>query len=128
MMRDNAMKTLIKALCVAAIAGPLGLPTMPAYAQSGPNFETPRDRSDFPQALKNRGPSIWLRGRNIQRDRWPVYRNPVPVRPRHHRGRDHWARDAHEEWCYGTYRSYRAWDNTFQPHNGPRRRCNSPYG
>ena len=27
---------------------------------------------------------------------------------------------AHVEWCYDRYRSYRAYDNTFQPYNGPR--------
>ena len=36
--------------------------------------------------------------------------------------------DAHTRWCYARYRSYRAWDNTFQPYYGPRRQCNSPYG
>ena len=35
---------------------------------------------------------------------------------------------SHTEWCYNRYRSYRASDNTFQPYNGPRRQCNSPYG
>ncbi|WP_269929792.1 BA14K family protein [Aminobacter sp. HY435] len=35
---------------------------------------------------------------------------------------------AHVQWCYDRYRSYRAWDNTFQPYNGPRRQCWSPYG
>ncbi|MGP2493127.1 BA14K family protein [Mesorhizobium sp. PUT5] len=35
--------------------------------------------------------------------------------------------DAHEQWCYARYRSYRASDNTFQPNNGPRRQCRSPY-
>lgn len=35
---------------------------------------------------------------------------------------------AHVDWCYDRYRSYRASDNTFQPYNGPRRQCNSPYG
>lgn len=34
---------------------------------------------------------------------------------------------AHVEWCYNRYRSYRAYDNTFQPYNGPRRQCYSPY-
>jgi hypothetical protein len=34
---------------------------------------------------------------------------------------------AHVRWCYNRYRSYRAWDNTFQPYNGPRRQCLSPY-
>lgn len=35
---------------------------------------------------------------------------------------------AHVEWCYNRYRSYRASDNTYQPYNGPRRQCYSPYG
>lgn len=35
---------------------------------------------------------------------------------------------AHVDWCYSQYRSYRASDNTFQPYNGPRRACSSPYG
>ncbi len=35
---------------------------------------------------------------------------------------------SHTEWCYNRYRSYRAYDNTFQPYNGPRRQCVSPYG
>lgn len=34
---------------------------------------------------------------------------------------------AHVDWCYSRYRSYRAYDNTFQPYNGPRRQCYSPY-
>jgi hypothetical protein len=34
---------------------------------------------------------------------------------------------AHVEWCYNRYRSYRAYDNTFQPYHGPRRQCYSPY-
>jgi hypothetical protein len=35
--------------------------------------------------------------------------------------------DAHVEWCYSRYRSYRAYDNTFKPYYGPRRQCISPY-
>jgi Ni/Co efflux regulator RcnB len=34
---------------------------------------------------------------------------------------------AHVEWCYNRYRSYRSSDNTFQPYQGPRRECRSPY-
>jgi hypothetical protein len=34
---------------------------------------------------------------------------------------------AHVQWCYNRYRSYRSWDNTFQPYNGPRQQCYSPY-
>jgi len=36
--------------------------------------------------------------------------------------------NAHVRWCYDRYRSYRAYDNTYQPYNGPRRQCISPYG
>jgi hypothetical protein len=34
---------------------------------------------------------------------------------------------AHVQWCSQRYRSYRPADNTFQPYNGPRRECRSPY-
>lgn len=37
------------------------------------------------------------------------------------------APSAHVEWCYDRYRSYRAYDNSFQPHYGPRQECVSPY-
>lgn len=33
----------------------------------------------------------------------------------------------HVQWCASQYRSYRASDNTFQPYNGPRQQCISPY-
>jgi hypothetical protein len=35
--------------------------------------------------------------------------------------------NSHVQWCYDRYRSYRASDNTFQPYNGPRQQCYSPY-
>jgi hypothetical protein len=34
---------------------------------------------------------------------------------------------SHVSWCYDRYRSYRAYDNTFQPYNGARQQCYSPY-
>lgn len=34
---------------------------------------------------------------------------------------------AHYRYCYNRYRSYRAYDNTFQPYHGRRRQCRSPY-
>ncbi|MDQ0559525.1 hypothetical protein QO004_001303 [Rhizobium mesoamericanum] len=33
----------------------------------------------------------------------------------------------HVAWCQARYRSYRVYDNTFQPYNGPRQQCVSPY-
>lgn len=34
---------------------------------------------------------------------------------------------AHVNWCQNRYRSYRVYDNSFQPYNGPRLQCASPY-
>lgn len=36
--------------------------------------------------------------------------------------------NAHVAWCHDRWKSYRAWDNSYQPYSGPRRRCVSPYG
>jgi hypothetical protein len=51
----------------------------------------------------------------------PVYREPEPVYRQPSYG------DAHVRWCYERYRSYRSYDNTFQPNYGPRQQCVSPY-
>ncbi|TWF57250.1 BA14K-like protein [Neorhizobium alkalisoli] len=51
----------------------------------------------------------------------PRYVEPAPVysgggiNPRHY------------QWCSERYRSYDSYSNTFQPNNGPRRTCLSPY-
>lgn len=34
---------------------------------------------------------------------------------------------SHVEWCSDRWRSYRVSDNSYQPSNGPRQRCVSPY-
>jgi len=34
---------------------------------------------------------------------------------------------SHVSWCYSRYRTYRAFDNTFQPDYGRRRQCVGPY-
>lgn len=54
-------------------------------------------------------PRVYVRPRHVA----PRYAGPLPV--------------AHVRWCYSRYRSYRDWDNTFQPYHGPRKQCRSPY-
>ena len=44
---------------------------------------------------------------------------------RYHRRASAW--DAHVDWCYDRYRSYRERDNTFKPYGKRRRQCYSPY-
>ena len=34
---------------------------------------------------------------------------------------------SHVSWCANRWKSYRSYDNTYQPNNGPRRQCVSPY-
>jgi hypothetical protein len=58
----------------------------------------------------------------------PYYAPPHYVRPPYVAPRPAYGLSAaHVNWCYARYRSYRAWDNTFQPYYGPRRACISPY-
>jgi hypothetical protein len=35
---------------------------------------------------------------------------------------------SHIDWCHNRWRSYRVSDNSYQPYNGPRRMCVSPFG
>lgn len=117
--------------------------------RGGDDWRVRRDRGDSERAWRDRrnGPrgEVYYRGHRGYRDPRPGYRRhgdfwfppaafiagaivggaltaqepPIRYRPR---GNDH------VDWCYNRYRSYRASDNTFQPYNGPRRQCQSPYG
>lgn len=61
---------------------------------------------------------------------YPSYRSYYPSYRTYDRPRSYYrvgGGDSHVRWCYARYRSYRAWDNTFQPYHGPRRACLSPY-
>lgn len=103
-----------------------------------------RDRRDFHRDFR-RDRSVYWRGHRGYRDYRPGYRrhgdywfplaafaagaiisgaiaNSAPPPPPVYSGGN-----SHVSWCYNRYRSYRASDNTFQPYNGPRRQCVSPY-
>lgn len=120
--------------------------------QGGDRFERrserrwDRDRRDDRRWDRDRDRRAYYRGYRGYRDYRPGYRRyddgfwypgaafitgaiiggaiasqPAPrVRSRNY-GSDH------VQWCYDRYRSYRASDNSFQPYNGPRRECRSPY-
>lgn len=95
-------------------AGPHGL-YGPRYRCYGRGCYQPRYRHYDP----------YYGHRRIYRDRVIIYERPRRIYRRHHR-RVHRS-DRHTRWCYNRYRSYRAWDNTFQPYHGRRRACRSPY-
>lgn len=80
----------------------------------------------------HRGYRHWRRGYREYNGWWfpagafvagAIIGSAVNSGPRHYRGES----SAHVRWCYNRYRSYREWDNTFQPYNGPRQQCYSPY-
>ena len=141
----------MKALLSMAVAVALGLPlllqfTPPARAQDRAGYENVVTQVQYRRGGYRYGPRQHWRGRHWHGRRWhgpryrygpslgviiappvygrPVYRAPryvAPARPAYGLG------PAHVNWCYSRYRSYRASDNTFQPYNGPRRPCYSPY-
>ena len=53
---------------------------------------------------------------------FPSVRPPVVVQPV-----ARYVSSPHIAWCHARYRSYRAYDNSFQPYHGGRRQCWSPY-
>lgn len=129
-------------------AAPVYVPNVaPAEAGSAlPNLEQVqmRIRRGGPGVYRGRGGPGMYRGYRGYRYARPGYRNyngwwfPAAAfitgaiiadslaTPRY-RPRAYGGGNAHVEWCYNRYRSYRASDNTFQPYNGRRQQCYSPY-
>lgn len=125
------MKRTLMTLCAAALAAPLAFASAPAVAQGfslefGPGGPRVGFYTDGPYGYYNgyRGYRDRHRGYRYYRGYWfprhafPSYERTYSVRR---------AGSAHIEWCYDRYRSYRASDNSWQPYDGPRRECNSPY-
>ena len=120
----------VMALPVPAAAVPLAVPEKPAVSS---------DVIQVQRRFERRGDRYFLNGRRGFRDRRPGYRRyrgfwfpPAAFvtgalvggalaqsRPRR-------VRDPHVEWCLNRFRSYDPVSDTFQPFNGPRRRCISP--
>jgi hypothetical protein len=114
------------------------------YRRGGDRWRGPDRSPGFRDDMVRRGDYYYYRGHRGYRHHRPGYRQyngwwfppaafiagaiiggaianepPVQYRPRG---------NAHVDWCYNRYRSYRASDNSYQPYNGPRRQCVSPYG
>ena len=149
------MRKTLAALCAAAIAAPLAVSAAPAFAQDGSfsiQFGSQRDRNNDGWRHRDRREARdqWRyhngyrgyrdrRAGYVQRDGWwfppaafalgaivggAIASDNDRQRPRY---RQRGLSASHVDWCYDRYRSYRASDNTFQPYNGPRQQCYSPY-
>lgn len=147
-MKSRILRGALPALLGVGIIGGMVLATAPAFAQAGNGNGDPY-RSNVPPRLWNgpqqnpdpapapvpvfpgptySGPGYYGRYYDPYYD--PGYVRPAPryyqrqyQRQRHARSLE----SRHIEWCYGQYRSYREWDNSWQPLRGPRRECISPY-
>ena len=142
-----AMKKLKSALWAGTLSLAFGLvPTIPSVAVPITSIPHVSGNSDI-QNVQHRRHGHW-RGHRGVRHRRPGYRrhsdglwyplaafglgaiiggamaSQPPARPVY---RQRVLSNAHIQWCYSKYRSYRTSDNTFQPYNGPRRQCLSPY-
>jgi hypothetical protein len=131
------------AFAAPAMAAPTALPNpVPLVVDSSPAGAAARSGDAAVTDVHYRG-RHWRGRRNWSRrynrrqfrrhyrrhHRGPVIYFSVPTYryvPRRHY-RSYGRSSAHVRWCYRHYRSYREWDNTFQPYHGPRRPCRSPY-
>lgn len=126
-------------------AAPIFVPAAPQASSNVVEVDFPREfrrhHRDRRDRFERRGNRYYYNNHRGYRERRPGYRyhngfwfppaafiagaiiggalnNNVVVRP---------SGNAHVQWCYNRYRSYRASDNSFQPYHGPRKQCYSPY-
>lgn len=123
-------------------AAPVFVPATPLISSDVINVQHRSDRR-YSNRIERRGGHTYYRGHRGYRHARPGYRRhgdywfppaafalgaiiggAIASQPPARAGRA----DPHLQWCYGKYLSYRSSDNTFQPYNGPRRQCISPYG
>jgi len=123
------------------MAAPAVSPQAPAISSDVIQIQSRRHRGDDRRdRFERRGNHAYYNGRRGYRERRPGYRqyqgfwfppaafalgaiiggaaNQPAAR----------LSNAHIRWCQNRWRSYRASDNSYQPFNGPRRACVSPYG
>ena len=133
---------LIQAGLIAVASAFLGLASVgPSAAQRVDDLGNVIIPNGHPQATSN-----WRHGHRYQRQYRPRYDHRPRYRPRYHRPRTNFylefnvpssryvaprrvirGTNAHYRWCHNRYRSYREWDNSWQPYHGSRRQCISPY-
>lgn len=105
--------------------------------RDGDDWDRPRYKRGY------RGSRYYRRGYRRDNDGWwfplaafalgAILLNQQNQRPRYNQTYSNWNHipagnmAAHDNWCLQRYRSYDRTSKTFQPYNGPRRYCNSPY-
>lgn len=138
--------TGVSVAAVPAFAGPANIVSEAQFitVQHRGNWERDRDRRGDRRGFERRGGYAYYNGHRGSRERrsgWRQYNGyyfpPAAFifgaivggalsNQNNNQNTVRITRD-HLVWCENRYRSYRASDNTFQPYNGPRRQCISPY-
>lgn len=90
-------------------------------------------RPSRPSQSRSRGPDLGsaivgaiVGGVIVNQLHQPRVQQHRAPQPRAHQGS--FLSQNHLNWCHNRWRSYRLSDNSYQPYNGPRRVCVSPYG
>lgn len=131
--------SLAFATAAPAVAAPAIYPAAPTVSSN--LIEVQNRRNDREDRFERRGNEVYYNGHRGSRERRAGYRqhngfwfpaaafiagaivggavNQPGARPQN---------NAHVRWCQDRWRSYRVSDDTYQPNNGPRRRCVSPHG
>jgi len=143
------MRKFVSTLCAAAITlGSIssGMTVAAAAPLNMPRVQAPEATSDVVDVQNRRGfyrqgSRYYYNGHRGYRDRRPGYRyhngwwfppaafvlGAIVGGAINNANRPPAYGNAHVRWCQNRWRSYRAYDNTYQPYNGPRRQCVSPY-
>ena len=131
-MRQLTKLLTTSVLSAALIASSVQLPIAAPMHIMQPHLKMTAD-----QDISKVGHRLNRRGRHFHGH---PRRHNRPYR-RHHRHNDPWPyiiggiiiggiilnADKHHRWCKNRYRSFDRRSNTYQPYNGPRRQCVSPY-
>ena len=150
---NGLMSGIMATSIVTSLAAASATPAMavPAFHPEGPKATTMVEQVQYDRRyhVTRRGDGYYMNGHRGYRDYRPGYRQyddfwfpagafvagaligsalnqPRYAEPRYSATTRYG--NSHVQWCYDRYRSYRASDNSFQPYNGPRQQCYSPYG
>lgn len=139
----SSLSALLALSFVAATAAPIN--AAPQISPNMPTVSTGVEQVQFRRMKRNsferRGGMAYYNGQRGYRERRPGYRRhngfwfpagafiagAIVGGVLNDQPRMRSSGSAHVRYCENRWRSYRAYDNSYQPSSGPRRACISPY-
>jgi hypothetical protein len=132
-----------------AMAVPIFMPSAPSVSSDVVQVQSSRQhrRSESRKRFERRGDRAYYNNHRGYRDRRAGYREydgwwfppaafivgaifggTMHQQPGYRLQHGYALSAEHVGWCQNRWRSYRISDNSYQPYNGPRRICTSPFG